>query len=94
MKVECLTKSRYPGKYNNEFDFAKFGTVRVVEGIADVTDECAKALVATGNFVRVEEFLQPAIAAVVAEAAVVVPDAEVKAAVPAPAAAPKKKKKD
>lgn len=57
MKLQCLVSSPVPGKYNCQFDFAPFPPVQVIEGeTTDVSEECAAALVATGNFARLNEF--------------------------------------
>jgi hypothetical protein len=56
MKLQCLIKSRYPGAYNREMDFGALGVVQVIEGVADVGAELAAHMVASGNFVRIDEF--------------------------------------
>jgi hypothetical protein len=59
MKLQCLIKSRYPGAYNREVDFGELGIAKIVEGIADVGEELAAYMVASGNFVRIDEFEEP-----------------------------------
>ena len=56
MKLQCLIKSRYPGAYNRDMDFGELGIAKVIEGVADVGDALANVMVATGNFVRIDEF--------------------------------------
>jgi hypothetical protein len=60
MKLQCLIKSRYPGAYNREVDFGEHGIVKIVDGIADVGHELAAYMVASGNFVRIEDAVQVA----------------------------------
>lgn len=60
MKLQCLIKSRYPGAYNREVDFGEHGIVKIVDGIADVGHELAAYMVASGNFVRMDDLVEVA----------------------------------
>ena len=76
MKLQCLIKSRYPGLYNREMDFGPLGIASVVEGVADVGPALANVMVASGNFVRIDEFKDLAAPEPVVEPVIDAPETE------------------